>query len=345
MEDSGAILCQISSFKDMLDQVNEEIEANIQVTREIESKIVKCTEIETALAARESELTRTAYALQFEIAGLMKVHADSEASLKHLDEKICYLRRKRDEIHERINNRRDEFVASCLAFQNEVYVEDNDEIHTLLAEKERLQNEIHSLDKKNRALESSTAAFVEEVLEELQQTVSALEVEIRCGNIENEKLLKNIDELKKTLSSIMLTGLQKMHFKNDLKFNVIFENDVEADVTDVEADVIVDVGRCKLQRLENSQLINDKRLISHSTVGLNPITILKWYCSLNSSFSFNFYGHESIRSPLLHVVDFVYVFVFFCFLVPLLILTGSEVEETLTKENHGVVCNTEELRS
>ncbi|KAM3267755.1 hypothetical protein P3S67_032173 [Capsicum chacoense] len=55
MEDSGAILCQISSFKDMLDQVNEEIEANIQVTREIESKIVKCTEIETALAARESE--------------------------------------------------------------------------------------------------------------------------------------------------------------------------------------------------------------------------------------------------------------------------------------------------
>ncbi|KAM3380312.1 putative protein isoform X2 [Capsicum galapagoense] len=210
MEDSGAILCQISSFKDMLDQVNEEIEANIQVTREIESKIVKCTEIETALAARESELTRTAYALQFEIAGLMKVHADSEASLKHLDEKICYLRRKRDEIHERINNRRDEFVASCLAFQNEVYVEDNDEIHTLLAEKERLQNEIHSLDKKNRALESSTAAFVEEVLEDLQQTVSALEVEIRCGNIENEKLLKNIDELKKTLSSIMLTGLQKM---------------------------------------------------------------------------------------------------------------------------------------
>lgn len=44
------------------------------MTTEIESKIVKCTEIETALAARESELTRTAYALQFEIAGLMKVH-------------------------------------------------------------------------------------------------------------------------------------------------------------------------------------------------------------------------------------------------------------------------------
>ncbi|XP_075110556.1 uncharacterized protein LOC107761151 [Nicotiana tabacum] len=172
MEDSGTILCQISSLKDMLDQVNEEIEANIQATREIESQIVKCTEVKSALAARESELMRTAYALQFEIDGLMRVHADSETSLKHLDEKICCLRTRRDEILMSMNNRRDAFMASCLAFQNEVSVKDNDEVCTLLAEKKLLQNEVRSLNKKTKALESSTTAFVEEVLEDLQQAKS-----------------------------------------------------------------------------------------------------------------------------------------------------------------------------
>ncbi|XP_019244155.1 PREDICTED: uncharacterized protein LOC109224062 [Nicotiana attenuata] len=101
-------------------------------------------------------------------------------------------------------------MASCLAFQNEVSVKDNDEVCTLLAEKELLQNEVHSLNKKTKALESSTAAFVEEVLEDLQHTTSALDVEIRSGNIENEKLLKDIDEIKKTLSSLMLARTQEM---------------------------------------------------------------------------------------------------------------------------------------
>ncbi|KAJ6411453.1 hypothetical protein OIU84_008098 [Salix udensis] len=77
MDDSGAILCQISSLKDMLDQVNEEIEANIRITREIESEIVKCTEFEAALAARESDLTKTFYFSQFEINGLLSVACNS----------------------------------------------------------------------------------------------------------------------------------------------------------------------------------------------------------------------------------------------------------------------------
>ena len=107
MQDSGAILCQISLLKDMLDQVillllllpfllipnkkkkvsqqpeisangdrdpnqvNEEIEANIQITREIESEILKCSESEEALAARESDLTKTLYVSQFEINTLL----------------------------------------------------------------------------------------------------------------------------------------------------------------------------------------------------------------------------------------------------------------------------------
>ena len=40
-----------------------------RITREIESEIVKCSEIETALALRESELTKTLYVSHFEIDG------------------------------------------------------------------------------------------------------------------------------------------------------------------------------------------------------------------------------------------------------------------------------------
>nr|GMD36049.1 CAP-Gly domain-containing linker protein 1-like [Ipomoea batatas] len=106
MDDSGAILCQISQLKDMLDKVNEEIEANIQITREIESEIVKCTETEVALLARQSELMKTAYTLQFEISGLMAATADSATSYKSLEEELHCLERKRDEILTRMNSKR-----------------------------------------------------------------------------------------------------------------------------------------------------------------------------------------------------------------------------------------------
>lgn len=53
--------------------MNEEIEANIQITREIESEIVKCSEIENALAAKESDLTKTLYFSHFELTGLLAV--------------------------------------------------------------------------------------------------------------------------------------------------------------------------------------------------------------------------------------------------------------------------------
>ncbi|KAK2974431.1 hypothetical protein RJ640_011328 [Escallonia rubra] len=81
MDDSGAILCQISSLKDMLDQVNEEIEESFQITREIESEIVKCSEIQSALAAKESNLMKTAYLLHFEINGLMLVSGNNKNTL------------------------------------------------------------------------------------------------------------------------------------------------------------------------------------------------------------------------------------------------------------------------
>uniref|UniRef100_A0A5B7BYS1 Uncharacterized protein n=1 Tax=Davidia involucrata TaxID=16924 RepID=A0A5B7BYS1_DAVIN len=201
MDYSGAILCQISSFKDMLDQVNEEIEANIQITREIESEIVKCSEIESALAVRESELTKMVYTAEFEINGLMAVTADSRTSVKLLDEELCRLRMKSDETLKRLNNKREGFTTSCLDFQRTIDKGENDELGNLLSEKKSLENEIHLLSKKNSALQNSMLAFVEEIIEDLYSSNSALHVEIQSGNFENEKLLKDIDELKITLLS------------------------------------------------------------------------------------------------------------------------------------------------
>ncbi|KAK3017791.1 hypothetical protein RJ639_003421 [Escallonia herrerae] len=278
MDDSGAILCQISSLKDMLDQVNEEIEESFQITREIESEIVKCSEIDSALAAKESKLMKTAYLLHFEINGLMLVcgndkntrtdtlldvrltvcfmcssfaslcmiqrnasstyfmfdSSDSRTSVKCLDEELSCLRVKQDEILKGMNIKRvqevmhcylkealplkdDErsaspssilevFTKSCLEFQKDIDEGENCELGTLLSEKEYLENEIHLLSKKNNSLQNSVSAFVEEILEELNSFNSALHVEIQCRNLENDKVLKDINELKSTLVSTLSMG-------------------------------------------------------------------------------------------------------------------------------------------
>ncbi|CAL5442172.1 unnamed protein product [Camellia sinensis] len=173
MEDSGAILCQISSLKDMLDQVNEEIEAGIQITREIESEIVKCSEVESALAVKESELMKMVYMLDFEISGLIAV------------------------------TEQEGFTTSCLDFQRNIEKGQNDVLGDLLSEKQLLENEFHLLNKKNNALQNSMSAFVEEILEDLHGSNYGLHFELENGKIENEKLLKDINELKTTLLSCL----------------------------------------------------------------------------------------------------------------------------------------------
>ncbi|XP_057951891.1 uncharacterized protein LOC131146345 [Malania oleifera] len=205
MENSGAILCQISSLKDMLDRVNEEIEASIQITRDIESEIVKISELESSLEIKESELTKMVYALEFEINGLMAVIANSRTSVRFLEKELCCLRMKQDETLKRMRNKREIFTSSCLNFQRGIDKEENDELRTLLLEKECLQNEIQLLDRKNNSLRNSMLAFMEEILEDLCSSNSALYTKIGAGNWENEKLQKDIDELKTTLISIIST--------------------------------------------------------------------------------------------------------------------------------------------
>ncbi|KAG9137134.1 hypothetical protein Leryth_011963 [Lithospermum erythrorhizon] len=213
MEDSSSILSHISSLKDMLDQVqfniklvNEEIEANIEITREIDSEIVKCSEVETELAARESELMRTAYMLQFEIHGFKTVYARSTTSQKLLSEEVRSQQMKRDEILGRMNDEREKFMMSCLEFQKFLDKGRGDDVQAILKEREFLENESQLMERKNNALENSTSAFVEEILEDLRKSNFALEVEIRSGGMENENLMKDIDELKATLFAMLSSG-------------------------------------------------------------------------------------------------------------------------------------------
>ncbi|KAI4306878.1 hypothetical protein L6164_030120 [Bauhinia variegata] len=203
MEDSGAILSRISSLKDMLDQVNQEIEANIQITREIESGIVKCSEIESELATRQAGLMKMSSMLQFEIVGYVTVTTDLRAAVSSLEKELCCLKMKRAEMDKRMNEKRENFMLSCLEFQKDI---DKIEVRTLLSEKDSLENEIQTLDKKIHVLKNSVLAFVEEILQDLRSSNSALEVDIHRRNWENEKLLKDINDLKTTLLSAIGTS-------------------------------------------------------------------------------------------------------------------------------------------
>ncbi|XP_054813787.1 uncharacterized protein LOC129314379 isoform X3 [Prosopis cineraria] len=206
MEDSGSILSHISSLKDMLDQVNEEIEATIQITREIESGIVKCEEIESGLAGREAEMMKTVYMLQFEIVGYVTVADQLKASVSSLEKEICCLKMKRAEIVKRMTEKRENFTTMCLEFQADIDGRKNCEARTLLSERDSLENEIQLMEQKHNVLKNSVLAFVEEILEDLNNSNSAFEVEIQRRNWENQRLLKDINDLKNTLLSAIGTS-------------------------------------------------------------------------------------------------------------------------------------------
>ncbi|KAD4888847.1 hypothetical protein E3N88_20920 [Mikania micrantha] len=219
MDDSGAILGQLSALKDMLDLVNEEIEANFQITRDIESEIVKCSEIERNLAARESDLMKSMYMLQFEIKGLMAMNDESRTRRECLQKELSCMKMKQDEILERMNNKREAFSTLCLEFQKGVDEEGRGKVGKLLAEKEYLENEVHQLKRKINSLQNSMSDFVQEIFEGIDAYNSELVLlpvrflvderkgQIKSGNSENDKLVKDINELKATL----LVCLQQFH--------------------------------------------------------------------------------------------------------------------------------------
>ncbi|CAM8971596.1 unnamed protein product [Rhodiola kirilowii] len=203
MEESGAILNQISYLKDSLDQVNREIEASIQITREIESEIVGCNEIETELAARESELMKACYALEFEVGGYATLTANSKASVKSMEEELSRQKSERDELLAKIDSKREGFVLFCNAFQRKIQADQT--VTSLASQKELLENEYELLIRKDKALCHSVSAFVEDVLEELKSAISGMVVAVGVTDsgpkVASEKVQKNKQKNKVTEDS------------------------------------------------------------------------------------------------------------------------------------------------
>ncbi|KAF0928091.1 hypothetical protein E2562_037869 [Oryza meyeriana var. granulata] len=104
-EDSGAILRHISSLKDMLDKVNEEIEQNIQKRREIESEIVKHSETEKEYLMKESELMKGVSIAEFEFNGIIQVAAAETDSLKVMEGNLEFQKATLNGLRKRFSNK------------------------------------------------------------------------------------------------------------------------------------------------------------------------------------------------------------------------------------------------
>ncbi|KAJ3683599.1 hypothetical protein LUZ60_013826 [Juncus effusus] len=195
MEDSAAILHQISSLKEMLDQVNEEIEHNIQKTRNLESEIVKHSEIEEEYLKKEDELTKLVLIAEFELSGLTQVVGSATASLDALEsnlklEKINYAEMKR-----KFSDKMEKFTSECGQFQASL-TEETKELTLLLEGKAAVEKESSSLKSKLNTLHNSTNEYIAAILEEIYTSCSILEADIKKGVLEYKSVLKDIENLK-----------------------------------------------------------------------------------------------------------------------------------------------------
>ncbi|CAA7395833.1 unnamed protein product [Spirodela intermedia] len=166
-EDSGAILRQISSFKNMIDQVNEEIEANIQTTRHIESEIIRCSELEKGYLIRESKLSEMVFNDEFELNGVLVATTVARNSLESTEEELNAMNSYIENMLRRIQEKREKFITQCEQFQEDIVSAETEELHELLSKKDALDNERQSLISKIDVLKHSTADFIEEALGEI----------------------------------------------------------------------------------------------------------------------------------------------------------------------------------
>lgn len=166
-EDSGAILRHISSLKDMLDKVNEEIEENIQKTREIESEIVKHSETEKEYIMKESELMKGVSIAEFELNGIIQVAAAETDSLKVMEGNLEFQKATLNGIRKRFSNKMEKFINESKGFQANMLGDLNKDLVLLLKEKGSLGDESENLKMKINAIESSSRDYFADILEEL----------------------------------------------------------------------------------------------------------------------------------------------------------------------------------
>ncbi|TKW28511.1 hypothetical protein SEVIR_3G332500v4 [Setaria viridis] len=200
-EDSGAILRHISSLKDMLDKVNEEIEQNIQRTREIESEIVKHSETEKHYLDRESELTKEVSVAEFELNGLIQVAAAETDLLKVTEGNLEFQKVALNEIQQRLSDKMERFINESQVFQANVLGGSNENLVLLLKEKGSLEDESENLKMRISTIHSSSKEYIAEILEEVNTENSVLESELWYKIAEYTDVLKDINNLKILFSS------------------------------------------------------------------------------------------------------------------------------------------------
>ncbi|CAL4899902.1 unnamed protein product [Urochloa decumbens] len=195
-EDSGAILRHISSLKDMLDKVNEEIEQNIQRTREIESEIVKHSETEKHYLDKEYELAKEVSVAEFELNGLIQVAAAETDLLKVTEGNLEFQKVALNGIQKRLSDKMERFISESQGFQVNILGGSNEDLILLLKEKSALEDESENLKMKISTIHSSSKEYISEILEEVNTENSVLESEIRYKISEYTDVLKDINNLK-----------------------------------------------------------------------------------------------------------------------------------------------------
>lgn len=200
-EDSGAILRHISSLKDMLDKVNEEIEQNIQRTRETESEIVKHSETEKDYLVKESELMKGVSVAEFELDGLMQVEAAGTDSLKAMEGNLEFRKATLNAIRKLFYDKMERFIAESRDFQVNMLGGSIEDLPLLLKERDSLENESENLRMKINAIQSSSKEYIAEILEEVNVENSVLESDVQYRISEYMEILKDINNLKILFSS------------------------------------------------------------------------------------------------------------------------------------------------
>ncbi|KAK3137187.1 hypothetical protein QOZ80_5BG0448930 [Eleusine coracana subsp. coracana] len=195
-EDSGAILRHISSLKDMLDKVNEEIEQNIQKTREIESEIVKHSETEKLYLDKESELMKEVSIAEFELNGLIQVAAAERDILKVTEGNLKLQKVSLNGVTKRFSDKMEKFINESKGFQANMLGGSSEDLVLLLKEKHSLEDESENLKMKIDTIHSSSKEYIAEILEEVNTENSILEAELQNKISEYREVLKDINNLK-----------------------------------------------------------------------------------------------------------------------------------------------------
>jgi len=200
-EDSGAILRHISSLKDMLDKVNEEIEQNIERTREIESEIVKHSETEKDYLDKESGLLKEISVAEFELNGLIQVAAAETDLLKVIEGNLEFQKVALNGIRKTLSDKMERFINESKGFQANMVKVSNEDLVILLKEKGLLDDESENLKTKINTIHSSSKEYIAEILDEVNTENSVLESELRYRISEYKDILKDINNLKVLFSS------------------------------------------------------------------------------------------------------------------------------------------------